>query len=149
MATHRKANDKRKFDRKMANVPYELVLAKSDDLNGQTYGKVVANKGSQFEVMFFETGETKKANARKQKISVGDTVLICWDCTKGAKEQYYIAHKYTAFQVKELEKLEEIKEISRDEEDDDDASGFTFSKSASAVVKESKPVEDTSWIDNI
>lgn len=149
MATHRKANDKRKFDRKMANVPHELVLAKSDDITAQTYAKVLANKGSQFEVMFFETGETKKANARKQKISVGDIVLICWDCTQGAKEQYYIAHKYTAFQVKELEKLGEIKEISRDEEDADETAGFTFSNSASAVVKESKAVEDTSWIDNI
>ncbi len=145
MATHRKANDNHKNARRET----ELVLAKSDDITAQTYAKVLANKGSQFEVMFYGTGETKKANARKQKISVGDTVLICWDCTKGAKEQYYIAHKYTAFQVKELEKLEEIKEISRDEEDDDDASGFTFSNSASAVVKESKPVEDTSWIDNI
>ena len=90
----------------------------------------------------------QKTCARKQKISVGDTVLICWDSTKGAKEQYYIAYKYTAFQVKELEKLGEIKEISR-EEDSDEVSGFTFSNSATEVVKESKPVEDTSWIDNI
>ena len=155
MATHRKANDKRKFDRKMANTHHELILAKSDDLTAQAYAKVVANKGSQFEVMFFETGETKNANARKQKINVGDTVLICWDCTKGAKEQYYIAHKYPPFQVKELEKLGEIKVTSREEEsDDEEESGFTFasaSASASAGSKDEKKEDDkdTSWIDDI
>jgi len=150
MATHKKANDKRKFDRKMANTHIELVLPKSDDLTSQTLAKVVANKGSQFEVMFLETGEMKNANARKEKIKTGDIVLICWDCTKGAKEQYYIAYKYTDSQVKQLEKLGQIKSADREEEDDeDDKSGFTFSKSAATATPKEQPKQDTSWIDDI
>ena len=145
MATHLKANDKRKLNRKMANAHSELILPKSDEKISQTLAKVVANKGSQFEVMFFENGEMKNANARKEKIKVGDVVLICWDCAKGAKEQYYIACKYTDSQVKQLEKLGQIKSAEREDEDEEDKSGFTFSK----TVEVAQEKQDTSWIDDI
>ena len=115
MATHQKKHIKRGGHTK------ELQLKQ----DGEEYGEIVNEKGDlRFEVKLIINNSTTIAKARraiafgpnKTRITKGDTVLLQLDDSTSSKDRYYIIHKYSADETKQLKKMGELVTIVKQEE---------------------------------
>jgi hypothetical protein len=139
MATHQKKHIKR------SSAPHrELILTETDN---EQPALVTGTKGdARFEIKFYRNNLTSIAKARgtlikgprKQKINVGDTVLIQSDDSTSNGDKYYIIHKYSEDDVKKLRKIGELACVNR-ENDDENPVNVVFDDEV--VAKDTKVVE--------
>jgi initiation factor 1A len=115
MATHQKKHTKRTGHTK------ELQLKQE----GEEYGEIMNEKGDlRFEVKLIINNSLTIAKARraiafgpnKTRITKGDTVLLQLDDSTSSKDRYYIIHKYTQDETKQLKKMGELVTIVKQEE---------------------------------
>ena len=118
----------------------------------ESYAEVISALGfSSFSVQILngtqETAKLKGSMTRGrgfEKVNKNDWVLVFKDPSTTSKEKYYIIHKYSDNEKKNLEKLGELKSVCEVEE----TSNFRF---ASQVIEEdtNKKEIDDSFIDDI
>ena len=115
MATHQKKHIKKTGHSK------ELQLKQE----GEEYGEIMNEKGDlRFEVKLYINNALTVAKARraiafgpnKTRITKGDTVLLQLDDSTSSKDRYYIIHKYSSEETKQLKKMGELVTIVKQEE---------------------------------
>ena len=117
MATHMKKHIKRTPGNK------ELQVKQGDN---ELYGEIISEKGDlRFEVKLIKNSAIGIAKARraitngpnKTRIVKNDIVLLQLDeCTTG-RDKYFIIHKYSAEDIKQLRKAGELSVIVTDEDE--------------------------------
>jgi hypothetical protein len=139
MATHQKKHTKRVGHTK------ELQLKQE----GEEYGEVINEKGDlRFEIKLIINNALTIAKARraiafgpnKTRISKGDTVLLQLDDSTTCKDRYYIIHKYTADETKQLKKMGELVTIVKQEETVN--TNIAFEEDAATLTNNTLLVDD-------
>ena len=142
----------KKANKSRNNTGTQLHTRNPDD--GEEYAEITKSLGnSQFELKFLN-GEIGIGNLRGsmkrgpgfQKVVVGNWVIAQLDpCTSG-KEKYFITHRYTEKDKKQLERLGELIIINEEEDD----AGFVFEGEDEDGVQGPKEVDiDELVIDDI
>jgi translation initiation factor IF-1 len=118
MATHQKKHIKRVSGNK------ELQVKQNEF---EQYGEIISEKGDlRFEVKVIKTGVLALAKARqaiakgpkKTRIIKGDIVLLQLDEATTGRDKYFIIHKYSPDDVKQLRKAGELSIIAGEEDDE-------------------------------
>lgn len=151
MATHQKKHIKR------SGAPHrELILTEQDN---EQPALVTGTKGdARFEIKFYRNNLTSIAKARgalikgpnKQRINIGDTVLIQADDSTSIGDKYYIIHKYTEDDVKKLRKIGELACVNPQNNENDETKVTQVLFDDEVAVKESDVIEvDDDFIANL
>ncbi len=139
MATHQKKHNKRVGHTK------ELQLKQQDEV----YGEIINEKGDlRFEVKLIINNALTIAKARraiafgpnKTRICKGDTVLLQLDDSTTSKDRYYIIHKYTSDETKQLKKMGELVTIVKQEETIN--TNIAFEEDAATLANNTLLVDD-------
>jgi hypothetical protein len=139
MATHQKKHTKRTGHTK------ELQLK----LDGEEYGEIMNEKGDlRFEVKLIINNSLTIAKARraiafgpnKSRITKGDTVLLQIDDSTTSKDRYYIIHKYSSDETKQLKKMGQLVTIVKQEETVTNT--VAFEEDANTVTNNTLLVDD-------
>lgn len=99
-----------------------------DQTEGQEYAEVIKAFGNAMFLVRLLNGEEVigklKGSMTKgrcfDKVILGDTVLVILDSCTTSKSKYYIFHKYSMSEKKQLEKLGELAKVSDNNENDED-----------------------------
>jgi translation initiation factor IF-1 len=117
MATHQKKHIKR------VSGPKELQVKQNEF---EQYGEIVSEKGDlRFEVKLIKTNVLALAKARqaiakgpkKTRIVKGDIVLLQQDEATTGRDKYFIIHKYSPDDIKQLRKAGELSVIAEQEDE--------------------------------
>jgi translation initiation factor IF-1 len=144
MATHQKKHMQSRGTK-------ELIFR--DEKEGEEYAEVLKAIGDcRFECQFLntETTQAKLAGAlikgpRKQRIVVGDFVLLTRNQSTTEKDTYYIIHKYTSDDKKKLAKNGEFAQVNTNQ---DGGTNVVMAGDATTKVVHDTDVTDA-FIDNI
>lgn len=141
MATHQKKHIKRVSGNK------ELQLKQGDN---ELYGEIISEKGDlRFEVKLIKNSATVIAKARpaitkgpnRSRIIKGNTVLLQMDEATTGRDKYYIIHKYSDDDVRQLKKAGELSVIMT--EDDERVTTIIFEDDAINQPENIIEVDDT------
>ena len=105
---------------------YQLLLR--DQTEGQEYAEVIKAFGNAMFLVRLLNGEEVigklKGSMTKgrcfDKVILGDIVLVILDSCTTSKSKYYIFHKYSMNEKKQLEKLGELAKVSDNNDNDED-----------------------------
>lgn len=140
MSTHQKKHIKNQGTRELV---YRNVAMK------EFYAIINSNKGdARFEVTVVENNQTVMAKARgaiikgpnKKRLEKGDMVLIQQDESNSSGDKYFILHKYTPDDVKQLRRSGELAQVR--EVEADETTTVAFENEVVAAKKEEIVIDD-------
>ena len=140
MSTHQKKHIKNQGTRELV---YRNVAMK------EFYAIINSNKGdARFEVTVVENNQTVMAKARgaiikgpnKKRLEKGDMVLIQQDESNSSGDKYFILHKYTPDDVKQLRRSGELAQVR--EVETDETTTVAFENEVVAAKKEEIVIDD-------
>jgi|AntAceMinimDraft_6_1070360.scaffolds.fasta_scaffold08049_2 initiation factor 1A len=107
-------------------------LLMRDQNEGQEYAEILKAFGNAMFLVRLLNGEEVigklKGSMTKgrcfEKVIIGDMVLVMLDSCTTSKSKYYIFHKYSMNEKKQLEKLGELAKIADNNDDKDNIFGF-------------------------
>lgn len=146
MATHQK-----KHVQNRGTITKELIIR--DESLGEKYAEVVRPSGDcRFVCRLLDSSTTNAVligrlikGPKKQRINIGDFVLIqALECHT-EKEKYYIIHKYTPEEKKKLTKNGELAQVKTSE---DTGTVVVMESEVSNISVAETPIDDD-FIDNI
>jgi initiation factor 1A len=140
MSTHQKKHIKNQGTRELV---YRNVAMK------EFYAIINSNKGdARFEVTVVENNQTVMAKARgaiikgpnKKRLEKGDMVLIQQDESNSSGDKYFVLHKYTPDDVKQLRRSGELAQVR--EVEADETTTVAFENEVVAAKKEEIVIDD-------